>query len=79
MNDEHYKKWRWLAPVSLGTVGFGASLLGYAVQRRIERASFGTWFTWGTLSLVVLNAGLAMFGEAVKHRMLFDLRSEARE
>lgn len=73
MENEHYKKWRLLAPVALGTVGFGASLLGYAVELRTRRAGFVTWFAWGTVSLVVFNSGLAMFGEAVKHRVLFDL------
>ena len=75
--DEHYKKWRTLAPLSLGTVGFGASLLGYAAERRTKGAGFVTWFAWGTLSLVVFNAGLAMFGEAVKHRTLLELEERS--
>ena len=72
-DNEHYKRWRVLAPLGLGTVGFGASLLGYAVELRTKRAGFTTWFAWGTVSLVVLNSGLALFGEAVKHRVLLDL------
>ena len=71
--DGHYKRWRLLAPLGLGTVGFGASLLGYAVELRTKGAGFATWFAWGTVSLVVFNAGLAMFGEAVKHRVLLDI------
>ena len=72
----HYKKWRLLAPLGLGTVGFGASLLGYAVERKTNKASFISWFALGTLSLVVLNSGVAMFGEAVKHRVLLDLEEK---
>ena len=72
--SEHYRKWRRLAPLGLGTVGFGASLLGYAVEQRTKRVGFLTWFAWGTLSLVVLNSGLAIFGEAVKHRALLELK-----
>ena len=74
--NQHYKTWRRLAPLGLGTVGFGASLLGHAVQLKTEKAGFVTWFAWGTLSLVVLNAGLAIFGEAVKHRVLLELKEK---
>ena len=69
----HYKKWRRLAPLGLGTVGLGASLLGHAVELKTKRSDFLTWFAWGTLSLVVLNSGLALFGEAVKQRVLLEL------
>lgn len=79
MKNEHYnyRRWRRLAPAGLGAVGFGASLLGYAIEKKVEGAAPSVWFAWGTVSLVVLNSGLAMFGEAVKHRVLFDLQEEA--
>jgi hypothetical protein len=70
----HFQKWQRFAPLGLATIGFGASLLGYSIQIKTEGAPTLTWFIWGTLSLLVLNAGVAVFGDAVKHRVLYELR-----
>jgi len=37
-----------------------------------RRPSTWTWVALGTVSLVVLNAGLCLFGDAVKHRALYE-------
>lgn len=68
-----FQKWRLFAPLGLAIIGFGASLLGHSIQIKTEGAGTLTWFVWGTLSLVVLNAGIALFGDAVKHRVLYEL------
>ena len=72
----HFRIWRYLAPSALATIGFGVSIVGYAVELRTLEAGFWPWFLWGTLGLVVLNSGVAMFGEAVKHRVLFELHEQ---
>ncbi len=72
-SDQHLRAWRTLAPLSLATIGFGASLLGYAIELRTTSAGFWTWFVWGTLSLVVFNSGIALFGESVKRRVLYEV------
>ena len=72
----HFQRWRVFAPLGLGLVGFGASLLGYSIELRVESVPIGRWFLWGTLALVVLNSGVAVFGEAIKHRVLYDLQRE---
>ena len=69
----HYRKWRLFAPLGLAVTGLGASLLGYSVELKSGGASLLTWFSWGTLSLCVFNAGIAVFGEAVKSRTLYEL------
>jgi hypothetical protein len=33
----------------------------------------------GTVSLVALNAGLCLFGDAVKHRALYEWKQERRQ
>ena len=66
-------KWRLLAPLGLALIGFGVSVVGYAVELRISGTGSAAWFAWGTLGLVVLNSGVACFGEAVKHRALLEL------
>lgn len=73
---EHHRKWRLFAPLGLAVIGLGASLLGHSVQLKTEGVSVLTWFLWGTVSLIVLNSGVALFGEAVKHRALLDIAIE---
>ncbi len=60
-------KLRWLnfAVSGLLLTGFGLSLLGEAILLKFNEAAFWTWTTWGTAALVVFNAGLCLFGQAV--------------
>lgn len=69
---------RWLifSPLGLALVGFGASLLGHAIELKANGAPLAAWFWWGTGALVTLNAGLAVFGDAVKSRVLLELGRE---
>jgi len=69
---EHYQTWKTLAPLGLLGVGLGASLVGQSTILKSRRASTWTWVALGTVSLVVLNAGLCLFGDAVKHRALYE-------
>ncbi len=69
---EHYQKWKRLAPLGLVTVGFGASLIGQSAILKAEQASTWKWVALGTVSLAVFNAGLCLFGDAVKHRALYE-------
>ena len=73
--DEHHRKWRLFAPLGLAVIGLGASLLGHSIQLKTEGVTTLTWFIWGTVSLIVLNSGVALFGEAVKHRALLDMKA----
>ena len=72
---KHFERWRSLAPLGLGVIGLGATLLGHSVGLKSAGASFWTWFVWGTFSLATLNSGVALFGEAVKHRALFEWKT----
>jgi len=73
-HSEHKKKWQRFAPLGLALVGAGASMLGHSIELKTTGATLLVWFIWGTLSLIVLNAGLAVFGDAIKHRVLFELQ-----
>jgi hypothetical protein len=74
---QHARKWRMFAPFGLVLIGCGASILGEAISQKLDSAPFWTWFWWGTAALVVLNAGVAVFGEAVKCRVLLELSKRA--
>ena len=74
--SNHLQKWRLFSPLGLALVGLGASILGHSIELKTTGATFMSWFVWGTMSLIVLNAGLAVFGDAVKHRVLFELTEQ---
>lgn len=69
---DHYQTWKRLAPLGLVTVGFGASLIGQSTILKAKNVSTWKWVALGTVSLAVFNAGLCMFGDAVKHRALHE-------
>ena len=73
--DRHVRQWARLAPAGLAAVGLGVSLLGEATLRKGRGEAYALY---GTAALVVFNAGLCLFGEAVKRRALADWAAEAR-
>ncbi len=70
--NEHYEQWDALAPRGLALIGFGMSITGQAIGAKAKGKPFWRWFLVGTLGLIVLNSGVAIFGEAVKHRALYE-------
>lgn len=70
--DQHYQQWSENAPRGLLLIGAGASLVAHAAGLKSKGRSGIVWFVLGTLGLIVLNAGVAVFGEAVKHRTLYE-------
>ncbi|MEL6670966.1 MAG: hypothetical protein AAFR61_02210 [Bacteroidota bacterium] len=64
------EKWRWMAPLGLVLIGLGFSLAGQAIILKMEAAAWYGWVGLGTLGLSVFNAGIAVFGEAVKESTL---------
>jgi len=71
--NENYEKWDELAPRGLLIIGFGVSLIGDAIVSKSKGRGFLRWFIIGSLGLIAFNAGIAIFGEAVKHRTLYEL------
>jgi hypothetical protein len=67
----HQKRWFWQAPVGLALIGFGLTLLSEAAAAK-QKQSPG-WFPLGTLALSVINSGISIFGDSVKHRVLHEL------
>lgn len=70
--DQHYQKWSELAPRGLLLIGAGLSLIGQAtILKARKRPSLG-WIVLGSLGLAVLNAGVSVFGESIKHRTMYE-------
>jgi hypothetical protein len=70
--DRHYQEWNESAPRGLLLIGFGVSLVAHAAGLKQKGRAALSWITLGTLGLIILNAGVAIFGEAVKHRTLYE-------
>lgn len=68
---DHLRTWRQLAPLGLTAVGLGLSMVGEATSRK---ARGDGWVLYGTAALCVVNAGLCLFGESVKHRALAEMQ-----
>ncbi|WP_154854803.1 hypothetical protein [Cyclobacterium xiamenense] len=66
------KQWLLHAVGGLLLTGFGLSLFGEALIRKWENAPLWDWLVWGTLALVVFNAGVSLVGQAVVFRVKLD-------
>ena len=72
---EYRKNWLTNASIGLTLFGLGLSITLEANNRKNARKPY---FWLGTLGLVILNAGLAFLGDAVKSRVLLELESRPR-
>jgi hypothetical protein len=67
---------KWLLSASAGMmlVGYGLSVFSEAGHLKHTHAPFLRWFLLGTYSLIMVNSGLALFGQAVIFRMRIENR-----
>jgi len=70
--EQHYQKWKTLAPLGLLATGLGASGVGQSTLMKGRDEPTWKWGAAGTVSLAILNCGLCLFGDAVKHRALYE-------
>ncbi|GAB5523113.1 MAG: hypothetical protein Roseis2KO_09850 [Roseivirga sp.] len=70
------RNWLLCSASGLALVGLGLSLMGEALILKYEQADFTKWFWLGTLALVVINSGLAVFGKAITLRVRLDRLNE---
>ncbi len=71
-------KWMILAPFGLILFSFGLTVLSEAAHQRRTGEPTQVWVLLGLYSLVLINAGLIFFGEALRFRILLDVRRETR-
>lgn len=72
----HKKKWLLLAPGGLMLIGAGACLVDWAGTLKTQGAPLAKWVPVGTAALVVLNAGVSIFGQSVVESVLHQLREK---
>ncbi|WP_229209606.1 hypothetical protein [Dyadobacter koreensis] len=71
-------KWLILAPVGLVLFSCGLVILNEAVHQRRVGEPTQVWVLLGLYSLALINTGLIFFGEALRFRILLDVRRETR-
>lgn len=71
-------KWMILAPFGLILFSFGLTVLSEAAHQRRTGEPTQVWVLLGIYSLVLINSGLILFGEALRFRILLDVRRETR-
>ncbi len=67
--QEYFETWSRFSVPGLILTGLGLSLVGHATANKARGRS---WFLQGTIGLIVFNTGLALFGESVKARALYE-------
>jgi hypothetical protein len=72
----HKKKWLLFAPSGLMVIGFGTCLVQWASQQKQDNAPTSQWVAAGTAALVVLNAGVSLFGRGVVEKVLHEVREK---
>lgn len=68
-----------MAPLGLAMIGMGLSLTGEATIMKGQEAVWWSWVAMGTLGLVILNAGVSIFGSAVQRQMWKDLAEREQD
>jgi hypothetical protein len=71
-------KWMLLTPAGLVIFSFGLCVLSEAAHQRRIGEPTQVWLLLGLYSLVLINGGLILFGEALRFRILLDVRKETR-
>ncbi len=64
-NMSLYTKWLICAIGGLLIIGFGLCLFSEAGHLKHTNEPFLRWFLLGTYSLIMINGGLAIFGQAI--------------
>ena len=72
----HKTKWLLFAPLGLLTIGAGASMVPWAGGLKEKGLPARKWVAAGTAALVVLNAGMSLFGRGVVENVLYQLREK---
>jgi len=58
------------------TIGAGACLVDWAGTLKSEGVPASKWVVAGTAALVVLNAGVSLFGQSVVESVLHEIREK---
>jgi hypothetical protein len=72
----HKEKWLLFAPLGLLAIGAGACMVQWAGGLMGKRVPAKQWVPAGTAALVVLNAGVSLFGHGVAESVLYQIQEK---
>ena len=75
----HKAKWLLFSPLGLATIGAGASMVHWAGSLKDQQVPAREWVAAGTVALVVLNAGVSLFGRGVVEKVLHEVRKRPQQ
>jgi len=67
-----------VGPLGLLLFSVGLWVFSEAAEAKHTGAPFRQWFLWGSYSLILINGGLLLFGQAVRYRAQLDYRRFVR-
>lgn len=71
-SSKNKKRWLTFAPLGLVLIGAGLSMAIDAGFSRMNGALTINWVLYGTGALIVFNAGLSFFGQAIIEKIKYD-------
>lgn len=71
--NKHYQKWNDYAPRGLLMIAVGLFSLMCAIRAQNKHKGFINWGLKFLIAVVAINSGVAIFGEAVKERVLYEI------
>lgn len=75
----HFRHWIIKATLGLSLIGFGACLVAEAVLTKYDGSATADWVLYGLVALAVLNSGVSIVGDAVKHRVHLERHREQEQ
>ncbi len=73
-DNRHYRKWILQMPLGFLIISIGILVIMYTANKKAE----DEWLMWGIVSLTIINAGLALLGNAIVHKVKSDLIQKNR-
>ncbi|GAB4020502.1 hypothetical protein [Spirosoma koreense] len=67
-----------VAPLGLLLFSAGLCVFSEAAEVRHQGAPVRQWLLWGIYSLILINGGLLLFGQAIRYRAQLDYRRFVR-
>lgn len=71
-------KWILLSVASLLAIGAGLCVFSEAAHLKHINRPTGQWVLMGTYSLILINGGLCLLGQAIRFRVMIDMRQILR-
>ena len=72
----HKKRWLLFSPLGLAAIGAGSCMVHWAGSLKDRQVPTSKWVAAGTAALVVLNAGVSLFGQGVVESVLYQVREK---